>query len=220
MLAALLRRDLAQFFPFAGASASGGAALPVVFFVAVAMLYPFAVGPDANLMARTGGGVVWIAALLAAILPLEKLVARDIELGFFDQLKLRGVTEEAMMAVRLVAHWLSFGPPLVLATVPAAALLKIEGETLSILLLGLVVGTPGLAAIGLIIAALTASLRAGAALSGLLLIPLALPILIFGAGALARQDQVSLGFVAAISLALVALAPFAAGAAIRAAREN
>ena len=216
MIAALLRRDLAQFFPFAG----GGAALPVVFFVAVAMLYPFAVGPDANLMARTGGGVVWIAALVAAILPLEKLVARDIELGFFDQLKLRGVTEEATMAVRLVAHWLSFGPPLVLATFPAGALLKIEGETMQILLLGLLAGTPGLAAIGLMIAALTASLRAGAALSGLLLIPLALPILIFGAGALARQDQVSLGFVAAISLALVALAPFAAGAAIRAAREN
>ncbi len=216
MIAALLRRDLAQFFPFTGI----GAALPVVFFVAVAMLFPFAVGPDANILAKTGGGVVWIAALLAAILPLEKLVARDIELGFFDQLKLRGMAEEAMMAVRLVAHWLSFGPPLVLATFPAAALLKIEGETLQILLLGLLVGTPGLAAIGLMIAALTASLRAGAALSGLLLIPLALPILIFGAGALARQDQVSLGFVAAISLALVALAPFAAGAAIRAAREN
>ncbi|MDC8754107.1 heme exporter protein CcmB [Erythrobacter sp. sf7] len=216
MIAALLRRDLAQFFPFTGS----GAALPVVFFVAVAMLFPFAVGPDANLMLKTGGGVVWIAALLAAILPLERLVARDIELGFFDQLKLRGLAEEAMMAVRLIAHWLSFGPPLLLATFPAAALLKIEGETLEILLLGLLAGTPGLAAIGLMIAALTASLRAGAALSGLLLIPLALPILIFGAGALARMDRISLGFVAAISLALVAIAPFAAGAAIRAAREN
>jgi heme exporter protein B len=216
MIAALLRRDLAQFFPFTGS----GAALPVVFFVAVAMLYPFAVGPDANLMGRTGGGIVWIAALLAAILPLERLVARDIELGYFDQLKLRGMAEEAVMAVRLAAHWLSFGPPLVLATFPAAALLGIEGETFAILLLGLVAGTPGLAAIGLMIAALTASLRAGAALSGLLLIPLALPILIFGAGALARGDAVSLGFVAAISLALAALAPFAAGAAIRAAREN
>jgi heme exporter protein B len=216
MIAALLRRDLAQFFPLAGS----GAALPVVFFVAVAMLFPFAVGPDANLMARTGGGVVWIAALLAAILPLEKLVARDIELGFFDQLRLRGMAEEAMMAVRLLAHWLSFGPPLLLATFPAAALLKIEGESFTILLLGLLAGTPGLAAIGLMIAALTASLRAGAALSGLLLIPLALPILIFGAGALARQDQASLGFVGAISLGLVAIAPFAAGAAIRAAREQ
>lgn len=216
MILALLRRDLAQFFPFTGS----GAALPTVFFVAVAMLFPFAVGPDVNLLARTGGGVVWIAALLAAILPLEKLVARDIALGFFDQLKLRGATEEAMMAVRLLAHWLSFGPPLLLATFPAAALLKIEGESFSILLLGLLAGTPGLAAIGLMIAALTASLRAGAALSGLLLIPLALPILIFGAGALARGDPVSLGFVGAISLGLVAIAPFAAGAAIRAAREN
>ncbi|MBA4008719.1 MAG: heme ABC transporter permease CcmB [Erythrobacter sp.] len=216
MILALLRRDLAQFFPFTGS----GAALPTVFFVAVAMLFPFAVGPDVNLLARTGGGVVWIAALLAAILPLEKLVARDIALGFFDQLKLRGATEEAMMAVRLLAHWLSFGPPLLLATFPAAALLKIEGESFSILLLGLLAGTPGLAAIGLMIAALTASLRAGAALSGLLLIPLALPILIFGAGALARGDPVSLGFVGAISLGLVAIAPFAAGAAIRAAREG
>ncbi len=216
MIAALLRRDLAQFFPFTGS----GAALPTVFFVAVAMLFPFAVGPDANLMAKTGGGVVWIAALLAAILPLEKLVARDIQLGFFDQLRLRGMAEEAMMAVRLIAHWLSFGPPLLIATFPAAALLKIEGETFEILLLGLLAGTPGLAAIGLMIAALTASLRAGAALSGLLLIPLALPILIFGAGALARADHISLGFVGAISLGLVALAPFAAGAAIRAAREN
>lgn len=215
MIAALLRRDLSKFFPFAG----GGAALPVVFFVAVAMLFPFAVGPDANLLARTGGGVVWIAALLAAVLPLEKLVAQDIELGVFDQLRLRGLTEEAMMAVRLFAHWLSFGPPLLLATFPAAALLAIDGETLRLLLLGLLAGTPGLAAIGLMIAALTASLRAGAALSGLMLIPLALPILIFGAGALARSDAASIGFVAAISLLLVAIAPFAAGAAIRAARE-
>ncbi len=215
MIAALLRRDLAKFFPFAG----GGAALPVVFFVAVAMLYPFAVGPDANLLSRTGGGVVWIAALLAAILPLEKLVAEDIELGTFDQLKLRGLTEEAMMAVRLLAHWLSFGPPLVLAAFPAAALLNLDGPSLHLLLIGLIAGTPGLAAIGLMIAALTASLRAGAALSGLLLVPLALPILIFGAGALARQDTASIGFVAAISLLLVAIGPFAAGAAIRAARE-
>ena len=215
MIAAVLKRDLAKFFPFAG----GGASLPVMFFVAVAMLYPFAVGPDVNILSRTGGGVVWIAALLAAILPLEKLVAQDIELGFFDQLRLRGLTEEMMMAVRLVAHWLSFGPPLILAAFPAAALLAIDGPTLHLLLLGLLAGTPGLAAIGLMIAALTASLRAGAALSGLLLVPLALPILIFGAGALARQEVASLGFVAAISLGLVAIAPFAAGAAIKAARE-
>ena len=215
MILALLRRDLSRFFPFAGS----GAALPVIFFLAVAMLYPFAVGPDASLLSRTGGGVVWIAALLAAILPLDRLLAQDIELGTFDQLRLRGVTEEVIMAVRLLAHWLSFGPPLIVASFPAAALLNLDLPTLHLLLLGLLAGTPGLAAIGLTIAALTAALRTGAALSGLLLIPLALPILIFGAGALARQDEASLGFVAAISLLLVALAPFAAGAAIRAARE-
>ncbi|MEM6476900.1 MAG: heme exporter protein CcmB [Pseudomonadota bacterium] len=214
MILALLKRDLAKFFPFAG----GGAALPVVFFLAVAMLFPFAVGPDAEVLAATGGGVVWIAALLAAILPLDRLVAQDIEQGTFDQLRLRGITEEMMMAVRLAAHWLSFGPPLILAAFPASALLGLDNATLHLLLIGLLAGTPGLAAIGLMIAALTASLRAGAALSGLLLIPLSLPILIFGAGALARQDQSSLGFVAAISLLLAAIAPFAAGAAIRAAR--
>ena len=216
MIGALLRRDLAKFLPFSGS----GATLPVVFFVAVAMLYPFAVGPDQDLLARTGGGVVWIAALLAAILPLDRLVADDIEIGTFDQLRLRGISEEVMMAVRLLAHWLCFGPPLVLATFPAAALLALDNSSLQLLLLGLLAGTPGLAAIGLVIAALTASLRTGAALSGLLLVPLALPILIFGAGALARQDPASLGFVGAASLLLVAIAPFAAGAAIRAAREN
>jgi heme exporter protein B len=99
-------------------------------------------------------------------------------------------------------------------------LLGLDGPTLHVVLLGLLAGTPGLAAAGLMIAALTASLRGGAALSGLLLIPLCLPILIFGAGALARGDTASLGFAAAISLLLVAMAPFAAGAAIKAAREG
>jgi len=217
MIWALLKRDLARFFPFAG---SGGAALPLLFFLAVAMLYPFAVGPEPKLLAKTGGGVIWIAALLAAILPLERLVAADMELGVFDQLRLRGITEEAVMAVRLLAHWLSFGPMLMLASYPAAALLGLDGPTVQVVALGLLAGTPGLAAAGLMIAALTASLRGGAALSGLLLIPLCLPILIFGAGALARGDTASLGFAAAISLLLVAAAPFAAGAAIRAAREG
>jgi len=217
MIWALLRRDLAQLFPFAGGS---HAVLPLLFFIAVAMLFPFAVGPDPILLARTGGGVVWIAALLASILPLDRLVARDLELGVFDQLHLRAIGEESAMAVRLLAHWLSFGPPLLLATLPAAALLKLDGPTLELLLLGLLAGTPGLAAVGLMIAAITAGLRAGAALSGLLLIPLALPIVIFGAGALARLDPVGLGFAGAISLFLVALAPFVAGAAIRSAREG
>lgn len=217
ILAALLWRDVRTLL---AGRAGGGPMLPLLFFVAVAMLFPFAVGPDPKVLARTGGGVVWIAALLAAILPLDRLVAPDLELGTFDQLALRGISEELAMAVRLVAHWLSFGPLLLLATLPASALLGLESETLRLLLLGLLAGTPGLAAIGIIIAALTASLRGGAALAGLLLVPLAVPILIFGAGSLARQDTTGVALAGAISLALVAMAPFAAGAAIRSARES
>ncbi len=214
---ALIRRDLALLLP---GGARGGAVLPLVFFLAVAMLYPFAVGPDAPLLARTGGGVLWVAALLAAILPLDRLVADDLHGGVFDQLALRGIAEEATMASRLLAHWLAFAPLLMLACFPAAALLGLEGPTLRLLLLGLLAGTPGLAAIGLIVASLMASLRAGAALGGLMLLPLAVPILIFGAGSLAQGDTTGVALAGAISLGLCAVAPFAAGAAIRAARES
>ncbi|GMM93281.1 heme exporter protein CcmB [Qipengyuania sp. MTN3-11] len=217
MIATLLRRDLATLLP---GGRRGGTLLPLLFFLAVAMLFPFAVGPQPDLLARTGGGVIWVAALLAAILPLERLVTGDLENGVFDQLHLRGVSEELAMASRMIAHWLAFAPLLLLAALPAAALLNLGGETLRRLLLGLLAGTPGLAAIGLAIAALTASLRGGAALAGLMVIPLAVPILIFGAGALSRPDTAGLALTAAISLGLCAVAPFAAGAAIRAARES
>ncbi len=217
MILRLLHRDLAMLLP---GGPRGGSPLPLLFFLAVAMLYPFAVGPDAPLLARTGGGVIWVAALLAAILPLDRLVAPDLELGLFDQLALRGVSEELAMAVRMLAHWLAFAPLLLLATLPAAALLGLDAATVRLLLLGLLAGTPGLAAIGLAIAALTASLRANAALSGLLLVPLAVPIVIFGAGTLARGDLSGVAFAGALSLVLVALAPLAAGAAIRSAREG
>lgn len=217
MIWPLLKRDLATLLP---GGRRGGTLLPLLFFLAVAMLYPFAVGPEPALLARTGGGVVWVAALLAAILPLERLVAADLEAGVFDQLHLRGISEELAMASRLLAHWLAFAPLLLLATLLAAALLGLPGETLRTLLLGLLAGTPGLAAIGLAIAALTASLRGGAALAGLMTIPLAVPILIFGAGALARPDTAALALTAAISTGLCALAPFVAGAALRAARES
>ncbi|MGB3378670.1 heme exporter protein CcmB [Allopontixanthobacter sediminis] len=217
MIGRLFLRDLALLMP---GGKRGGSILPLLFFLAVAMLYPFAVGPDAQLLARTGGGVIWVAALLAAILPLDRLVAPDLEQGVFDQLALRGISEELALAVRMAAHWLSFAPLLLLAAIPAAALLSLDGETLRKVLLGLLAGTPGLAAIGVMIAALTAGLRGGAALSGLLLIPLAVPILIFGAGSLSRPDGAGIALAAAISLVLVAMTPFAAGAAIRAAREG
>ncbi|MBT2135811.1 heme exporter protein CcmB [Croceibacterium sp. LX-88] len=217
LFAALLLRDLGQMF---GGGRRGATLLPVLFFIAVAMLYPFAVGPAPELLARTGGGVIWVAALLASILPLDRLLQSDVERGFFDQLYLRGISEELVVTVRLLAHWLSFGPPLMVAAIPAAALLGINGQTLRTVELGLLAGTPGLAAIGLIIAALTVGMRGGAALSGLLLIPLAVPLLVFGAGALSTGGDSGIALTAAISLLLVAITPFAGGAAIRAARES
>jgi heme exporter protein B len=214
-LAALLRRDLGLLLL---GGRRGGTVLPLLFFLAVAMLFPFAVGPDAALLARTGGGVIWVAALLAAILPLDRLIEPDLELGCFDQWALRGLSEEWIVAVRVLAHWLSFGPPLMLASLPAAALLGLDGAALRTLEWGLLAGTPGLAALGVIVAALTAGLRGGAALAGLLVIPLAVPLLIFGAGSLAAGGESGLALTGAVSLLLLAVAPFAAGAAIRGAR--
>ncbi len=211
----LLRRDLGLLL---FGSRRGGTMLPLLFFLAVAMLFPFAVGPDPKLLARTGGGVIWVAALLAAILPLDRLIEPDIELGFFDQWALRGIAEEWIVAIRVLAHWLSFGPPLMLAALPAAALLGLDSQTLSMVELGLLAGTPGLAALGIIVAAVTAGLRGGAALAGLLVIPLAVPLLVFGAGSLATGGTSGTALTAAVSLVLLAMAPFAAGAAIKAAR--
>jgi heme exporter protein B len=214
-LAQLLRRDLSLLL-FGGRR--GGTMLPLLFFLAVAMLFPFAVGPDARLLARTGGGVIWVAALLAAILPLDRLIEPDIELGMFDQWALRGIAEEWIVTIRVLAHWLSFGPPLMLAALPAAALLGLDGTTLRTVELGLLAGTPGLAALGVMVAALTSGLRGGAALAGLLVIPLAVPLLVFGAGSLATGGESGIALTAAVSLVLLAIAPFAAGAAVRAAR--
>jgi heme exporter protein B len=214
-LFALLRRDLALLL-FGGRR--GGAMLPLVFFLAVAMLFPFGVGPDPRLLARTGGGVIWIAALLAAILPLDRLIEPDVELGMFDQWALRGISEEWIVAIRVLAHWLSFGPLLMVAALPAAALLGLDGATVRTLELGLLAGTPGLAAVGVMVAALTAGLRGGAALAGLLVIPLAVPLLVFGAGSLAPGGETGVALTAAVSLVLLAIAPIAGGAAVRAAR--
>ncbi len=212
----LLRRDLAQLFL---GGRRGGALLPVLFFLAVAMLYPFAVGPDAPLLGKTGGGMIWVAALLAAILPLDRLIEPDLELGMFDQWALRGISEEWLVTVRMLAHWLSFGPPLMLAALPASALVGIDAEKLRLVEIGLLAGTPGLAALGVMIAAITAGLRGGAALGGLLLIPLAVPLIVFGAGSLATGGESGLALTGAFSLVLLAITPFAAGAAIREGRS-
>lgn len=202
------------------ALAGGAAALPLIFFLLVATLFPFAVGPDGPLLARTGGGALWTAALLAALLPIDRLVEPDRASGVLDQLHLKGFGEETVALAKLAGHWLSFGPPLMLAAIPAAALLKMPAATLGRLELGLLIGTPGLAALGLGVAALTAGLRRSGALAGLLLLPLAVPLLIFGAGYLERGNESgALQLLAAVSLLLVAGAPFAAGTAMRAARD-
>lgn len=211
---ALVARELRQ------AAGGGALLLPVVFFLLVATLFPFAVGPDGPLLARTGGGALWMAALLAALLPVERLVAPDQASGVLDQLALRDTSEEVVATAKLVGHWLSFGPPLMLAALPASALMNLPGEVLWRLELGLLIGTPGLAALTLGVAAITASLKGGAALAGLLALPLAIPVLIFGAGLVERGGgDGAVELLAASSLLLIAGAPFAAGAAIRAGRD-
>jgi heme exporter protein B len=213
-LSALLLRELRL------AATGGSALLPLVFFLLVATLFPFAVGPDAPLLARTGVGALWMAALLAALLPVDRLIEPDRASGVLDQLAVRGVAEELVAVAKLLGHWLSFGPPLMLAALPAAALMKLPGGLLLRLELGLLAGTPGLAALTLVVAALTAGLRATGALAGLLMLPLAVPILIFGAAMTEQGGAMGAAkLLAAVSLLLVAIAPFAAGAAIRAARD-
>ena len=202
------------------AATGGSALLPLIFFLLVATLFPFAIGPDAPLLARTGGGALWMAALLAALLPVDRLVEPDRASGVLDQLAVRGLSEESVALAKLAGHWLSFGPPLMLAALPAAALMKLPGPVLARLELGLLAGTPGLAALSLIVAALTSGLRTTTALAGLLMLPMAVPVLIFGAGLVGPEGNGgALKLLAAVSLLLVAIAPFAAGAAIRAARD-
>ncbi|TRW15015.1 heme exporter protein CcmB [Glacieibacterium frigidum] len=186
--------------------------VPVIFFILVAALFPFAVGPDAKLLTRIAGGVLWVAALLAALLPVETLVSTDRADGTLDQLVSRDLALETVAAARLVSHWLGFALPLLAALPVAGVLLGIDMSVLRRVALGLALGTPGLAALALIAASLTAGLRGGGALAGLIVLPLALPILIFGVGGGAG----SLKLLAAASLVLVAVAPFASGAALRA----
>ncbi len=210
MIAALILRDLRR-------GLTGAAWLPVAFFLIVAALVPFAIGPDAKLLGRVGGGALWIAALTAALLPIERLIEPDRADGVLDQIALRGVTEEVVGAAKIAGHWLAFGPLLLLATLPAAILLGLDRVMLWRSLAALAIGTPGLAALAVAVAALTAGLARAGALAGLMLLPLAVPLLIFGAAASGAGGS-AFALEAAVSLLLVAGAPFVVGAAIRAAR--
>ncbi|WP_267378495.1 MULTISPECIES: heme exporter protein CcmB [unclassified Sphingomonas] len=207
--ATLVGRDLRH------AWAGGGAGWPIAFFLLVAILFPFAVGPDTALLARVGGGVIWAAALLAALLPVDRLFAPDLEAGVIDQFAVRGIALALVAAARTLAHWLSFGPPLMLAAVIAAGLLGLPGATLARVELGLAIGTPGLAALAVATGALVAGLRPAGAVAGLVMLPLAVPLLIFGAGAI-DGGAGAIKLLAAVSLLLLAGGPFVAAAALRA----
>jgi heme exporter protein B len=204
MIGRLVIRDLRR-------GLSGTAWLPIAFFLLVAALVPFAVGPDAKILQRIAPGILWIAALTAALLPVERLVEPDRADGILDQLFVRGLADETIAAAKMLAHWLTFAPLLLIAAVPASALLALDGASLVRTEATLLIGTPGLAALAVAVAAVTAGLPRAGSLAGLLLLPLAVPLLIFGA-----SDALLLE--AAVSLLLTAGAPFVAGAAIRGTR--
>ena len=121
--------------------------MPIAFFLLVVALTPFAVGADARLLGRIGSGMLWIAALTAALLPVERLIEPDRADGVLDQLALHGLAEESVAFAKILAHWLTFGPLIVIAAVPGAALLAIDGNTLIATEIALAIGTPGLAAL-------------------------------------------------------------------------
>ena len=211
MIGSLVTRDVRRGF-------TAAAWLPIAFFLLVATLIPFAVGPDANLLSRIGPGVLWIAALTAALLPIERLIEPDRADGVLDQLALHGVVEESVAVAKIFAHWLTFAPLLLIAAIPASVLLATDGRSLGRTEVALAIGTPGLAALAVAVAAVTAGLPRAGALAGLLLLPLVVPLLIFGAAASGGGGSGALMLEAAISLLLTAGAPFVAGAAIRASR--
>jgi heme exporter protein B len=204
MIGALIARDVRRGF-------TGAAWLPIAFFVLVAALVPFAIGPDARILSRIGAGILWIAALTAALLPIERLIEPDRADGVLDQLFIHGMAEESVAAAKITAHWLTFAPLLLVAAVPASALLALDRESLARTELALLIGTPALASLAVAVAAVTAGLPRAGSLAGLLLLPLAVPLLIFGAADAYLLEG-------AVSLLLTAGAPFVAGAAIRAAR--
>lgn len=205
MIADLIARDLRRGF-------TGAAWLPIAFFLLVAALVPFALGPDAQLLGRVGPGILWISALTAALLPIERLIEPDRADGMLDQLFLHGVAEESIAFAKIIAHWMTFAPLLLIAAIPASALLAMEGSSLARTELALLIGTPALAALAVAVASVTAGLPRAGSLASLLLLPLAVPLLIFGASQALLLE-------AAVSLLLTAGAPFVAGAAIRAARS-
>lgn len=206
------------------AGRAGGGATGVTFLLALATLTPFAIGPDLALLARIGPAILWVGALLSTLLGLDRLFQADAEDGSLDLLRLGHDPFELVILVKCAAHWLTTCLPLALAAPILGVLFAIDGETLPGLCVSLLVGTPALTMIGAIGGAATVGVRRGGVLLALLVMPLSVPVLIFGVAAAetARMGTMfgaPLALLAAVSLAAVALAPFAAAAALRASGE-
>ena len=197
-----------------------GTLMAVAFFVIAVTLFPLGVGPELGLLSRIAPGVVWVAALLAALLSLDRLFVADHEDGSLEQLMLGTLPLEFVVLAKTAAHWLTTGLPLTAAAPVLALLLNMSTDGLVILIVSLLLGTPILSLIGAVGAALTVGLRRGSALVALLVLPLYVPVLIFGVGAVegAVFDvgvHANLSIMAGGLVAALVLGPLAAAAALR-----
>src|SRR3984893_4251104 len=215
-LLALLVRDIRL-----AMRVGGGALIGVLFFLIVVTLVPFAIGPDLALLARIGPAILWIGALLASLLALERLVSMDHEDGSLDLILTARVPLELAVAAKALAHWLTTGLPLVVASPLLGLLLNLDPKATAAVALTLLVGTPALTFIGLIGAALTVALRRGGLLLAILVLPLTVPVLIFGVAAsnAAIVGPIPFGtpftILCALSLMSLVIGPFAAAATLR-----
>ncbi|GBQ21155.1 heme exporter protein B [Acetobacter estunensis NRIC 0472] len=196
----------------------------VLFFILAAALFPLALGPSPALLSRMGPGVVWVCALLAALLPLDRLFGTELEDGSLDQLLLLGLPPSLIALAKMTAHWLTTGLPLLIAAIPMAVMLGQSNHTLPALMAGLVPGTLILSLVGGMAASIVLGARRGGVLLPLLVLPLVTPALIFGAAAV-ESARTGLPVAADLELLLAFLAgalplcPLAAGAGLRAAVE-
>jgi len=206
----LIRRDFALM-----AGRPGEWLMPLAFFLLVALLLPFAIGPEPSLLARLAPGILWTGALLASLMPVATLFAQDEADGTLDQLLVRGIAAETLAFARMLALAAGFGLPMLVATPVVAVLLGLQWPVMALLLPALAAGAIGLSALGIIAAAVTLGAHGGGGLVALLVLPLAIPLLLFGS----QPTQAgAFGLTVAAALLLAALAPFAAGAALRASR--
>jgi len=217
--AALLTRDLRLAF-----RQGGDVANVVAFFALAVILFPFGVGPDPDLLARIAAGVLWVTALLAALLSLERLFDADFQDGSLEALSLMPVPLEIQVLAKCVAHWLTTGLPLTIIAPLLALVLHFDVAGYPALIAALLLGTPVLSLIGAIGAALTLGARRAGVLLSLLVLPLYIPVLIFGvaaseAAALGLESRPHLLLLAALLAGSLALAPWAAAAALRQALE-